>query len=161
MSTAKEKLYRWLIDHVAYNNTYYIDELAEYVTVNEMPIYRGFDVIETDGDKLFVKNKSFSQSYDVAYDFAQMSFHKDCCIVEIDAYETEVVNVIDVYNDLRSEFSFTDNEESMIRNEKEVITLNDWVKLTLIDKSLNLTNATIYNFKGALLNESKEETAFV
>ena len=161
MSTAKEKLYRWLIDHVAYNNTYYIDELAPYVTVNEMPIYRGFDVIETDGDKLFVKNKSFSKSYDVAYDFAQMSFHKDCCIVEIDAYETEVVNVIDVYNDLKSEFSFTDNETTMIRNEKEVLTLNDWIKLTLTNKDLNLTGATIYNFKGDILNETTKETTFV
>ena len=161
MSTAKEKLYRWLIDHVAYNNTYYIDELAEYVTVNETPIYRGFDVIETDGDKLFVKNKSFSKSYDVAYDFAQMSFHKDCCIVKIDAYETEVVNVIDVYNDLKSEFSFTDNETTMIHNEKEVITLNDWIKLTLTNKDLNLTGATIYNFKGDILNEATKETTFV
>lgn len=161
MSTAKEKLYRWLIDHVAYNNTYYIDELAEYATVNEIPIYRGFDVIETDGDKLFVKNKSFSLSYDVAYDFAQMSFHKDCCIVKIDAYETEVINVVDIYNDLKSEFCFTGNEESMILNEKEVITLNDWIRLTLVNEEPNLTNATIYNFKGDLLNESTEETAFV
>lgn len=161
MSTAKEKLYRWLIDHVAYNNTYYIDELAPYVTVNEMPIYRGFDIIETDSDRLFVKNKSFSQSYDVAYDFAQMSFHKDCCIVKIDAYETEVVNVVDIYNDLKSEFCFTGNEESMILNEKEVITLNDWICLTLVNEKPNLTGATIYNFKGDLINESTEETAFV
>lgn len=161
MSTAKEKLYRWLIDHVAYNNTYYIDELAEYVTINETPIYRGFDVIETDGDKLFVKNKSFSQSYDVAYDFAQMSFHKDCCIVEIDAYETEVINVSDVYNDLRSEFSFTDNVQSMILNEKEVLTLNDWIRLALVNEEPNLTSATIYNFKGDFIDETTEETTFV
>lgn len=161
MSTAKEKLYRWLIDHVAYNNTYYIDELVKYVTVNEMPIYRGFDVIETDGDKLFVKNKSFSQSYDVAYDFAQMSYDKDCHIVEIDAYETEVINVIDIYNDLKSEFSFTDNEITMICNEKEVITLDDWIKLTLASKDPNLTGATIYNFKGDIIDETTEETTFV
>lgn len=161
MSTAKEKLYRWLIDHVAYNNTYYIDELAPYVTINEMPIYRGFDIIETDSDRLFVKNKSFSQSYDVAYDFAQMSFHKDCCIVEIEAYDTEIINVVDIYNDLKSEFCFTGNEQSMILNEKEVITLNDWIKLTLVNEEPNLTGATIYNFKGDFLNESTEETAFV
>lgn len=161
MSTAKEKLYRWLIDHVAYNNTYYIDELAPYVTINEMPIYRGFDIIETDSDRLFVKNKSFSQSYDVAYDFAQMSFHKDCCIVEIEAYETEIISVVDIYNDLKSEFCFTGNEEAMILSEKEVITLNDWICLTLVNEEPNLTGATIYNFKGDLINESTEETAFV
>ena len=90
-----------------------------------------------------------------------MSFHKDCCIVEIDAYETEVVNVSDVYNDLRSEFSFTDNVQSMILNEKEVLTLNDWIRLTLVNEEPNLTSATIYNFKGDFLNETTEETTFV
>ena len=49
----------------------------------------------------------------------------------------------------------------MICNEKEVLTLNDWIRLTLVNEEPNLTSATIYNFKGDFLNETTEETTFV
>lgn len=161
MSTAKEKLYQWLIDRIVYNNSYYIEELNEYITINETPIYRGFDIIETSGDTLFIKDKSFSQSYDVAYDFAQMTPDSDCYIAKIDAGKIKVINVIDIYNDLKSDIIFGDKEKSMIFNEKEVIAMDDWLKLSLKNREFNLTEATIYNFKGEPFNETTKETTLV
>lgn len=158
---SREKLYQWLIDRIVYNNSYYIEELNEYITINETPIYRGFDIIETSGDMLFIKDKSFSQSYDVAYDFAQMTPDSDCYITEIDAGKIEVINVLDIYNDLKSDFVFADNEKSMIFNEKEVIAMDDWLKLSLKNREPNLTGATIYNFKGETFNETTKETTLV
>ena len=156
-----EKLYHWLIARIVYNDSYYIDELAEYTSVNETPIYRGFDIIETTGDELFIQGKSFSTSYDVAYDFAQMTPDSDCFIVQVDANTIEVINVIDVYNDLKSHFVFSDKEKSMILNEKEVIAMDSWLKLSLKNQELNLTGATIYNFKGDILYENTKETTSV
>ena len=161
MSTKKEHLYQWLIDRIAYNNSYYIPELDEYITINETPIYRGFDIIETTGDTLFIKDKSFSQSYDVAYDFAQMTPDSDCYIVEIDTGKIEIINILDIYNDLKSDFTFADSDKILIHSEKEVIAMEDWIKLSLKNRQLNLTGATIYNFKGELMNETTKETTLV
>lgn len=158
MSIKMEKLYHWLIARIVYNDLYYIDELTEYTSVNETPIYRGFDIIETTGDELFIQGKSFSKSYNVAYDFAQMTLDSDCFIVQIDADTIKVINVIDIYNDLKSHFIFSDKETSMILNEKEVIAMDSWLKLSLKNKEPNLTGATIYNFKGVLINETSKET---
>ena len=161
MSIKMEKLYHWLIARIVYNDSYYIDELAEYTRVNETPIYRGFDIIETTGDELFIQSKSFSTSYDVAYDFAQMTPDSDCFVVQVDASAIKVINVIDIYNDLKSHFVFSDKEKSMILNEKEVIAMDGWLKLSLKNQELNLTGATIYNFKGELLHENTKETTSV
>lgn len=161
MSTKKERLYQWLIDRIMYNNSYYIDELEEYITLNETPIYRGFDIIETTGDKLFIQNKSFSRSYDIAYDFSQMTPDSDCYVVEIDTGKIKTIKIFDIYNDLKSDFIFKDNEKTMIQSEKEVIAMDDWLKLSLKNRELNLTGATIYNFKGEKMNETTEETTLV
>ena len=145
----KYVLYEWLLNHLSTNNVGFIDELKPFIKTNQTPLYRGFSTSQLqNNNQLNIYLKSFSSSFDTAYDFAQMTTDSDINIVKIDENTAPVIYLIDIYNALKNEFSFDPQFQLLLQNEKEyvIVAYNVFVKQK--QSSKNLTNKNINIYKG-------------
>ena len=145
----KHVLYEWLLNHLSANNVGFIDELKPFIKTNQSPLYRGFSVNQLqNNNQLNIYLKSFSSSFDTAYDFAQMSSDSDINIVKIDEKTAPIIYLIDIYNELKNDFSFDPQIQLLLQNEKEYIIVAYKLFIKPEKTSKNLTNKNINIYKG-------------
>lgn len=145
----KHVLYEWLLNHLSANNVGFIDELKPFIKTNQSPLYRGFSVNQLqNNNQLNIYLKSFSSSFDTAYDFAQMSSDSDINIVKIDEKTAPIIYLIDIYNELKNDFSFDPQIQLLLQNEKEYIIVAYKLFIKPENTSKNLTNKNINIYKG-------------
>lgn len=145
----KYALYEWLLNHLSTNNVGFIDELKPFIKTNQTPLYRGFSISQLqNNNQLNIYLKSFSSSFDTAYDFAQMTTDSDINIIKIDENTAPVIYLIDIYNALKNEFSFDPQFQLLLQNEKEYIIVAYNVFVKQKQSSKNLTNKNINIYKG-------------
>lgn len=145
----KYVLYEWLLNHLSANNVGFIDELKPFIKTNQSPLYRGFSVNQLqNNNQLNIYLKSFSSSFDTAYDFAQMSSDSDINIVKIDEKTAPIIYLIDIYNELKNDFSFDPQIQLLLQNEKEYVIVAYKLFIKLENTSKNLTNKNINIYKG-------------
>ena len=94
--------------------------------------------------------KSFSSSFDTAYDFAQMSSDSDINIVKIDEKTAPIIYLIDIYNELKNDFSFDPQIQLLLQNEKEYIIVAYKLFIKPENTSKNLTNKNINSQHGPI-----------
>ena len=144
-----KKLYKWLINHLSNNNAVFIDELKPFIKENQTPLYRGFSINQLqNNNQLDIYMKSFSSSFDTAYDFAQMSSDNEINIVKINENCTPIIYLIDIYNVLKSQYSFDPQIQLLLQNEKEYLIINHKLFVKPENSSKNLTGKKITIYKG-------------
>lgn len=144
-----KKLYKWLINHLSNNNAVFIDELKPFIKQNQTPLYRGFSISQLqNNNQLDIYMKSFSSSFDTAYDFAQMSSDAEINIVKINENCTPIIYLIDIYNVLKSQYSFDPQIQLLLQNEKEYLIINHKLFIKPENSSKNLTGKKITIYKG-------------
>ena len=98
--------------------------------------------------ELHIYMKSFSSSFDTAYDFAQMSTDDDIHIVKIEENTAPIIYLIDIYNALKDEYTFDPQIELLLQNEKEYLIVAYKLFVKPKKQTKNLTNKNINIYKG-------------